>query len=100
MTLPHHPGYELRDAGAIAAKPPSPPTPSFKEPQHDQKQDRTDSGRDDSGDDAGTEADAQPGEEPTADEGADDPQRQVSDKPKTGAAHDVSGKPSGDKAYE
>src|SRR5712691_10719092 len=76
---------------------PSPSAASVDEPEHDQKQDSADRRGDDGGDDAGAEVDAQPWQQPAADQGADDPDADVRDEAEAGAAHDVAGKPPGNK---
>src|SRR5713226_2515168 len=76
---------------------PSPSAASVDQPEHDQKQHGADGGGDDGGDDAGAKVDAQLGQQPAADQGADDPDADVRDETEAGAAHDVSGKPPGNK---
>jgi hypothetical protein len=74
----------------------SPAATSANESEDDQEQHGPDRCRDDGSDNPGAEVDAKPGKQPTADERADDSNADIGDDTKAGAAHDLSGQPTGD----
>jgi hypothetical protein len=77
-----------------------PSTAAVNEPQNDQKQNGTDCGGNNGGNDPSAEMDSQLGEQPTADQGADDPNADVSNETVSGASYNMAGQPSRDEADE
>ena len=78
----------------------SPSTITAEKPHHEEQQYRADGGVDDRADDTTAEMDAEPGQQPTAYKGAQDTDDQIADDPESGPAHDLTGQPACNEAYE
>ena len=77
------------------------PTAAAPDKPYDEEQhDRANGGVDDRGDNSGTKLNTEPRQQPAPNEGTDDPDDEVTNKPKTGPAHDLTGQPAGDHANQ
>lgn len=97
----------VRNAALTRLPPPAPsPAPSAApaataDETYDEEQDyRADGGIDDRRNDANAEVDAELRKQPTADERADNSNNQITNQPKTGPSHDLTGQPAGNDAYQ
>jgi len=94
-------GEALPSPAPPAAPTASPaPASSSNEPHDEEQQYRTDCGVDDGTDDSGAEMDAQLRQQPASDKGAQNPDKEITNDPKTGTAHDLTGQPAGNETHE
>jgi hypothetical protein len=68
------------------------------EPHDEQENQRPDGCVDDGGDNSDAKVEAELGQQPVANEGANDPDEEVTDESEPGASHDLTRQPSGNEA--
>ena len=93
-------GEALPSPAPAAAPTASPSAAASNEPHDEEQQYRTDGGIDDGADHASAEMDAQLRQQPASDKGAQNPDKEIANDPKTGPAHDLTGQPAGHKTHK
>jgi hypothetical protein len=85
---------------APAAAPPASPAAASKEPHDQEQQYRADGGVDDCTDQSRTEMNTQLRQQPTSDKGAQNPEQEITEYPKTSPLHDLTCQPASNETHK
>jgi hypothetical protein len=85
---------------APAAAPPASPAAASKDPHDQEQQYRADGGVDDCTDQSRTEMNTQLRQQPTSDEGAQNPEQEITEYPKTSPSHDLACQPASNETHK
>lgn len=91
---------ERMSPAPTTAPAPTPPASTLDEADDEEQHNRADGGIDDQTEDSGAKMDVQSRQQPVANEGADNPDDQITDEPKSCALHDLTGQPPGNQTNQ